>query len=140
MALSEIFIKTALVYLMLGTSLGGVLLLDKGLSAASELWELRPLHIEWLFLGWTLQLALGGATWIMPRPHQLKQRTGLGWISYGLINGGLGAVTLGHFLSTFGDETMPSWWYVMAALAEVSGVVCFCIFIWPRAGFAMPKL
>ena len=31
------------------------------------LWRLLPAHIELLLLGWTLNLALGMAYWILPR-------------------------------------------------------------------------
>ena len=137
--LVQAFIKTALIYLVLGVVLGGFLLADKGVGLFNELWELRPLHIEWLLLGWMLQLALGGATWIMPRPHDWVPHKILGWLSYALLNSGLLLSTLAHLTHAWSSDGNVNWSFILAAIAEVSGVLCFGIYIWSRASFAPPK-
>lgn len=136
--LSQAFIRTAFVYLIGGAGLGAFLLADKGLGIFSRLWELRPLHIEWLLHGWMLQLALGGANWIMPRPHHVKPRMILGWMSYGLLNSSLLLSALVRFISVMKPEIRLDFIFSMAALAQVSAVICFGVYIWGRASFALP--
>ena len=60
------FIRTALIYLLLGFTVGGVLLTQKGINLFPKIWILLPVHIEWMFIGWIFQLAMGVAFWILP--------------------------------------------------------------------------
>jgi hypothetical protein len=54
-------------YLLLGLTLGSLLLANKGASWAPWIWNLLPAHMEFLLLGWMAQLAMGVAFWILPR-------------------------------------------------------------------------
>lgn len=133
-ALSRWYIKTALVYLVLGGSLGGLLLADKALSFSGRLWGPLPLHIEWLLLGWTLQLAMGVAWWILPRPSPRMMQNRWVWSSYGLLNGGLVLPLAIQLISLFGRQP-PGWPSLLATLMEVTSVAVFAIAAWPRIGF-----
>ena len=44
-----------------------LLLWNKGVPISPYIWTLLPSHIEFLLIGWTVQLALGVAFWILPR-------------------------------------------------------------------------
>lgn len=61
------FIRASLGYLLLGFTLGGLLLANKGLDFYPPTWGSLPVHIEFLFLGWMVQVVLGVAYWILPR-------------------------------------------------------------------------
>jgi len=50
-------VRTALLYLGAGFFLGALMLTQKGLPFDPALLRLLPLHIEFVLLGWTLQLA-----------------------------------------------------------------------------------
>jgi len=65
--LSQLMIRTALVWLALGYTIGGLVLLNKGLSVLPWLWTLRLTHVHLLLIGWVVQLACGVAFWILPR-------------------------------------------------------------------------
>src|SRR5512135_3224548 len=65
--LSTWFVRAALIYLLLGFVLGGLILAQKGLPYYAPVWQLLPLHIEFLISGWMIQLAMGVAFWILPR-------------------------------------------------------------------------
>ncbi|RMF57124.1 MAG: hypothetical protein D6746_11550, partial [Bacteroidetes bacterium] len=84
--------RCAVVYLVAGTGVGGLLLVDKALGTGADLWWLRPLHIEWLAVGWMAQLAMGVAFWIFPRrgapPRQAWMR-----LAFVLLNAGLLSVS-----------------------------------------------
>ncbi len=89
--LSAIFIRTALGYLAAGFTFGALMLFNKGVLLGPWVWRLLPLHIECVLVGWTVQLAMGVAFWILPR-FGLGPRRGnesLAWVAYGLINAGV---------------------------------------------------
>lgn len=125
--LSAWLTRTALVYLAAGFTFGGLLLLHKGLPIAGALWRLLPLHIESVLIGWTLQLALGVAYWILPRhlhgaPRGAERPA---WAGYVLLNLGVLLVLAGA-------------WFDAAALTlagrigELAAVVVFGVLAWPR--------
>ena len=64
------------------------------------LWRLLPAHIELLLLGWTLNLALGMAYWILPRYKTGAPRgaTRPVWLAYGLLNGAVLVVCVAPWL------------------------------------------
>ena len=65
--LSLWLVRTALIWLGIGQTLGGLVLANKGLPLLPWLWTLRSSHIHILLIGWTVQLAFGVAFWILPR-------------------------------------------------------------------------
>ncbi len=65
--LSVIAVRAALVYLLVGFTFGALMLANKGMPIAGWIWTLLPAHIEFVLVGWTAQLALGVAFWILPR-------------------------------------------------------------------------
>lgn len=90
--LSVWFVRTALAQLIAGFTLGALLLINKGVPLHPALWRLLPAHIELLLLGWTLNLALGVAYWILPRFKAGAARGSEGpvWAAYALLNTGVG--------------------------------------------------
>ena len=65
--LSQWYIRSAFIYLFLGFTIGALLLANKGIPLHPALWGWLPIHIEFLLIGWLLQLILGMAFWILPR-------------------------------------------------------------------------
>lgn len=72
--LSQWMIRTAFVYLILGFTFGGLLLTHKGIPLHPSLWAWLPAHIEFLLLGWIVQLTMGVAFWILPRYWKKPRR------------------------------------------------------------------
>jgi cbb3-type cytochrome oxidase subunit 1 len=89
--LSVLMLRAALIYLVTGYALGALMLGAGGLHLGSWTSRLRPVHLEFLLLGWTVQLALGVAYWILPRFRAGEERggAGLAWLAFGLLNGGV---------------------------------------------------
>lgn len=121
------FIRLALIYLALGFTFGGLLLANKGLNFAPLLWTLLPSHIEFLLLGWTLQLAAGVSYWILPRfgTEQPRGNPRLPWAALFLLNGGILLVVLEPLLKF-------SWMFTTGRLGELSGAVIFVLSVWRR--------
>ncbi len=121
-------VRTALLYLGLGFLLGALMLLQKGLPLDPGLLRLLPLHVEFVLLGWTLQLAMGIAFWILPRFSQ-EPRYGslrLGWSAYLLLNVGVLCAGTGQWLGI-----SPAV-FLLGRLAELLACLCFVLHAWPR--------
>lgn len=122
------FIRTALLYLVAGFTVGAVLLFHKGVPLSPWMWRLLPAHIEFLLLGWTLQLALGVAFWILPRylhgPGRGNETAA--WLAFGLLNVGVLMVGLGWTLG------LPSYLPLLGRIAEALAAIAFAVHAWSR--------
>lgn len=121
--LSQYIIRTALVYLLLGFTVGGLLLAHKGLPFEPLLWSWLPTHIEFLLVGWVLQLIMGMAFWILPRfwvaPRRPNER--YVWATFVLLN-------LGIWLVVVGTTFRAGLWVAFAGrAAELAAVLFFAL-------------
>lgn len=126
--LSVFFIRTALIYLSLGFTFGGLMLFNKGISIMPAVWSLLPAHIEFLLIGWTIQLMLGVAFWILPRFSHgpARGREEIAWISYFLINAGIWMDVLSPLF-----HELP-WVPLLGRLFEVGAAAAFAGYAWGR--------
>jgi hypothetical protein len=124
--LSIWFIRTALLYLLLGFTLGALMLWNKGVPVHPLLWRLLPAHIEFLFFGWTVQLALGVTYWILPRLRARRGNPALAWSAFVLLNLGVWLAGLAPLLGA------PAIAGFAGRLAETGAAVAFALQAWPR--------
>ncbi|MEX0821264.1 MAG: hypothetical protein WD021_03890 [Rhodothermales bacterium] len=117
-------VRGALVYLCAGVTLGTLLLVDKGLGIGSRIWLYRPLHVEFLFFGWMVQLVFGVASWILPsapsRQSDLPLLAACAALNVGLWLAGWGAV---------GGATGVLF---VGRVTEAVSVALFAAYVWPR--------
>jgi len=125
--LSAWFVRTSLIYLAIGFTLGAFLLANKGLRLYPQAWTLLPAHIEMLLMGWFVQLAIGVAFWILPRLSGAQPRGNerLTRFAFWLINIGIGMVVIDAFVSAPGL-------LLAARLVELVGVLVFILVAWKR--------
>lgn len=125
--LSVYYVRASLIYLMLGLTVGALLLANKGLPFLPMVWALLPLHIEFSFVGWMVQLALGIAFWILPRfsVQPIRGNEGLSWSAFFLLNLGIGLVVLQNIIGA-------DWIATAGRLCEMSSVVLFAVGNWRR--------
>jgi hypothetical protein len=85
-------------------------------------------HIEFLLLGWTVQLAFGVAFWILPRFRfgAERGRVSLAWTAFILLNAGVLTVAAG---GAAGAGTSTG---VVGRCAEVLAAAAFALHAWPR--------
>ena len=121
-------IRASLVHLAAGFTLGALLLFHKGVPWYPAAWQLLPPHIEFLLLGWTLQLAMGVAFWILPRDLHRPGRgnEALAWVAFALINAGVLMAGLGWMLGA--QPLFP----FLGRLAEAAAAVAFALHAWLR--------
>lgn len=120
------FIRAALIYLAVGFTFGALLLFNKGVPLAPILWRLLPAHIEFLLLGWTGQLAIGVAFWILPRFGAERGRPGAAYLAFFLLNIGVLLASIGPLLA------VTPLLLALGRLAEVGSAVALAVHAWPR--------
>lgn len=126
--LSRLLVRAAFVYLILGFTVGALLLMHKGVPLHPLLWSWLPAHIEFLLMGWIVQLTMGVAFWILPRfwtqprrPHESYV-----WIAFVLLN-------IGVWLVVAGTTLRAGQWAIFAGrAAELGAVLLFGLHNWGR--------
>jgi hypothetical protein len=121
------FIRASLIYLTVGFTLGALLLAYKGLPFLPALWLVLPAQIEFLLVGWVVQLALGMAFWILPRFGQGEPRGNerLIWLSFVLLNLGILLVSMQAIIPL---PYLP----LSGRVFEIAGVAAFIGGSWKR--------
>lgn len=121
-------VRSALIYLGVGFLKGALMLTQKGVPLEGSLLRLLSLHIEVLLFGWTLQLGMGIAFWILPRVSR-EPRYGnqtYGWLAIALLNVGVIAAGVGQWLNA------PIAIIMVGRAAGVLAAVFFALHAWPR--------
>lgn len=125
------FIRAALAHLLLGFTLGGIVLWSKGTGQHAAFWGWRAPHAEFLLIGWTAQLVLGVALWIFPRRRLGSLPYGrieLAWAGFILVNAGVWLVALGaNAAAPAGD-----WLGLAGRVLEAAAVVACAANLWGR--------
>lgn len=125
--LSVYFVRASLTYLILTLTFGGLLLANKGITIAPAIWSLLPLHIEFAFVGWMIQLAMGVAFWILPRFSRGTPRgeERLSWLAFIMVNTGILMLVLQTLLGS-------DWLASAGRISELLGLTAFAIGNWKR--------
>lgn len=125
--LSVFAVRLALLYLLLGFTLGSIMLANKGVPFSSAAWRLLPAHMDILLFGFVIQLAIGIAYWILPRYRGgSRGNERVVWLAIGLLNLGIWASAWAGFAN------WPSQWLVVGRLLEGAAAALFVLQAWRR--------
>ena len=143
--LSQLMIRTALVWLAVGYTIGGLLLLNKGVPLRSWLWTLRFTHVHLLLVGWMVQVACGVAFWILPRLDASGSRGNerLAWLCYAALNIGVVLAALHDpLVMASGESVISRSMAVSAGVLYIAAITAFVAHAAPRvAPFrALPRV
>lgn len=124
---SVYFVRASLVYLLLSFTIGGLMLANKGVPISPMIWGLLPLHIDFAFVGWMIQLAMGVAFWILPRFPKGPPRgnENLSWWALLLVNTGI-------LFAVIEYVSHPPGFALIGRVAEILGLVTFVLGNWRR--------
>lgn len=125
--LSVWFVCCSFIYLFLGFTFGGLILANKGFPFAPWTWSLLPAHMEFLLLGWMVQLTMGVAFWILPRFRSGSPRgsVNLVWSAFVILNTGIVMVAVQPFFSM-------AWLTQTGRILETISVLLFALASWQR--------
>lgn len=126
-SLSAYAIRAALLHLATGLTIGLLLLANKGAAFAPEIWRLLPAHMEMLLVGWSVQLGLAVAHWIIPRFRGGEfGRRRLAQVAFMLLNSGVLLISLNTVLA------LPAYTPLIGRLLEAAAMASYAIYLWPR--------
>ena len=136
--LSQYFVKSALLCLAVGFTVGGLILASKATPIISGLvWLWFPAHITLLLNGWLVQLAIGVAFWILPRmAGSDRGRIRWAWASFFALQTGLILATA---------SMLEMWWQPIRVLFapgvafQAVAMLLFIVHAWPRVRAARPQ-
>lgn len=82
-------VRSSLLFLVVGATLGTVMMGAKALARVPAWAAFLPAHREMLVVGWLVQLAAGVAYWILPplKKAAIRERNALA--TWGLLNAGV---------------------------------------------------
>lgn len=132
--ITRTLIKTALAYLLLGTLLSTLWLLQLIRPLHPLLGYLQPTALHLVFVGWLTQLIIGVALWMFPAWSRTQPRGPVrpGWACYGLLNLGLLLRLIAEPLNSYRPAAGLGWLLVLAALCQVGAIWLFVVLAWPR--------
>ena len=136
----RLYIKTALVYLLLGGLGGGWMLLGQAGVLPPLEGDLMEVHAHLIGIGFFLLMVCGVALWMFPRKtgesREQAARDPLAWATYFLLAGGLALRTLARLLPTL----VGSAGLALSVFLQVGGILVFVLAIWPRIYLPGAKL
>lgn len=129
-------LRVALLYLLAGFTFGALLLAHKGQPFWPAAWSLLVPHITFLLFGWTAQLALGVAFWILPRyPGGSRGNETLAAAALLALNVGIVLASAPGIAAALG-AAVPSGVHAGTALAgrilEAAAGMLFALHAWGR--------
>ena len=126
-AISVWFIRCSLAYLGVGFTIGSVILFNKAVPVIPSAWNFLPMHIEFLLLGFVLQLTMGVAFWIFPRLQTLTDRgheKKAAW-AFVFLNVGIWICAVSPFI-------LVSYLPFIGRIFQTVAVILFILNLWPR--------
>ena len=134
--LTIVMVRCSLGWLLAGVTIGGLMLVDRGLPGQWRLW-MQPSHGHMLFVGWLLQFAVGIAYWLLPRKRAeslpLGYREGRALAAALALNLGLVLRVVAEPLERTGHASDATLAVLGASsLLQVGAVVVFVAQLWPR--------
>lgn len=128
------FIKTGIVFLFIGLSLGAWMLVERELYHRYPSPYLLSAHTHLIAVGFVMQMILGVALWLFPRPasDDTRYRPLLITVSWWCVTIGTAGRALGEVLRPFDRAEALGWYIVLSGAAQVIGLTVFFYTMWTR--------
>ena len=130
----QLYVRTALLYLLASAVLGVLVQLDQWLGWFGWSRYAITVHAHLALMGGVVQMIMGVALWMFPLTVPIERRLqfkeGLAWTTYALFNGGL----IGRFVveSVFraGGGDLYGALTVLTGVLQVAAMLVFILHLW----------
>lgn len=131
--LTRWYIKTGLIYLVLGLLTGVLVAADAAVQLPYPFAALGPVYFQILMIGWVSQLIFGVGNWMFPifTREAPRRNPSLGWLAYALLNVGLVLHIVDQFLAVAG-RPLSGWLAGIAATLWFLAALAFVVNTWHR--------
>ena len=119
------FIRTAMLYLILGFALGAVMLIGK--VAGWPTLALLAVHTHLLTVGFFTMMVFGVSFWLFPPDLAKRFSQGLAQWTYVLLNGGLILRLVFELIFVQHQDALAGWLMSIGGLMQVAAVFLFVI-------------
>jgi hypothetical protein len=128
------YLKTAIVFLAAGLTIGFTLLVRRELLGIWPSPYLITAHVHAVLVGFVLLMILGVALWMFPRAARDDTRYDprAAELAWWLVTGGTALRLVSELLRSELDMPVLRWAVVVAALSQVLGVGVFFWTMWSR--------
>jgi hypothetical protein len=129
-------VRTSLLWLVLGFTLGALMLSDALVPGDWRAW-FAPTHGHILFVGWFLQFAIGVAYWLLPRKRTPERPFGYNergaYVAFGLLNSGLLLRVIAEPPGRVGNGgDLVDVALAVSSVLQLAAIVIIASQIWPR--------
>jgi cbb3-type cytochrome oxidase subunit 1 len=122
------YVKTSLVFLLLGLLAGAWITVEVNLRGRGVPWPLITAHVHLLLVGFVIMLIFGVATWMFPRPARddVRYHPGLAETVYWLLTASTALRVAGEIgAAVSGARGSP-----LAAVGGLGQVLACLLFVW----------
>ncbi|MBM9591199.1 hypothetical protein JWG41_12120 [Leptospira sp. 201903075] len=121
-------IRVSLIYLIFGSSLGAIIMVNKAIFLDPRIWNLLPFHYTILIWGFFIQLIMGTAYWMFPKFLLERPRgaTWQAWVIFYSYNLGLILYFIAKFIIPFDPLAL------LGKILIFFGLVIFIKLTWVR--------
>ncbi len=128
------FLKTAIVFLAVGLTLGGWMLVEREFGGRVASPYLVSAHTHAILVGFVTMMILGVALWMFPRPAKgdWRYRPRLAASAYWMLTCGTAVRVVGELLHSGSEARWLRWLVVLAGLMQVAGLLVFFATMWSR--------
>ena len=128
------FLKTAVIFLLIGLTLGGWMMVRRELFGVFPSPYLISAHTHAILVGFVMLMILGVALWLFPRPDKddVRYQPRVAGLAYWLVTLGTAARVAGELLRQIEAAEWLRWLVVLAGLAQIAGIGAFFHTMWSR--------
>ena len=132
--LARAFIRLGMVYFVVATLMGLLVLAQAPLALPPQVAVLHPTYLHLLTVGWITQLIFGVAYWMFPKFSRENPRRNprLGWVVLILLNSGLILRAIGEPLHSLAPASSAGWLLAVSAVCQLLAGWGFIWNTWPR--------
>lgn len=128
------FLKTAILFLGIGLSIGGWMLVERERTGRIASPYVASAHTHAILVGFVMMMILGVALWMFPRPPKGDTRYDprLAEAAYWMLTTGTATRVTGELLRAAVDTWWLRWMIVAAGFLQILALLTFFATMWSR--------